>query len=630
VIKSQLAAVLAPDRFTPELVATLVICSAVVALWAGFRPDMVRDGEGRRLPPNLTARLTFVVLVVIGFLALSMAFHFGGILVKRLSQFTGFGARFFDQFQGQAPILGLLAVCGFYSLEPFRQVEQHFLAWLHNTRHLRGDLHTLAQHLQDCTLVPSPEERRRNIETLASLDVFVTDPGTTATINLASVITWRKTASLLRHVREWHAVQSRILSDDELRILAELEQAHARKTRLAMDIVRIFEHLREGGDTSKALTNVTEILAHAPHRDRREVSALEERAQASLQGGERAAGDRPVRLSTSDLQQHLKKIEGYFLVEYRLMLEQAADLAAKSILRAGDRAAERLDQLKASGFDGLGAIEPLSAHRIIWFLVSITAGGFLIYYVSWFDEAMRRIQALVPPGRSLSPAELGSIGRTFLIGIATFVAGIALASLVGALVGSGSRHVRARETLWGTYVFAGLAAVAAFFVLQLMREAVTLSLDAALASDLRMPSDPLARLKGIAPWSILPFLVAVGICRLARVGPWVGRLRLDMPQTLAAMIERAVDGLVIGLLMIPGFVLALASIRLFGLPPPAIVKPGFDLDIVRNLFVFGFFVGALVVRNVRSAAHAQLVVRSAPRRAEAPEAIGLATAAAPR
>ena len=120
---------------------------------------------------------------------------------------------------------------------------------------------------------------------------------------------------------------------------------------------------------------------------------------------------------------------------------------------------------------------------------------------------------------------MASIGRTFLIGIATFVSSIALASLVGAVFGSSSSHVRARETPWGTYVLAGLVAVMAFLTLQLMREAITLSLDATLATELRMPSDPAARLKGFAPWSVLPFLTAVGICWLARLPALSAQIR---------------------------------------------------------------------------------------------------------
>src|SRR5262249_49678514 len=74
----------------------------------------------------------------------------------------------------------------------------------------------------------------------------------------------------------------------------------------------------------------------------------------------------------------------------------------------------------------------------------------------------------------------------------------------------------------------------------------------------------------------------------------------------AALLERILDGIIKGCVMIAGFACALALIALFGLQRSAILKPGFDPEVVRNLFVFGFFVGALVIRDVRAGAHAQL------------------------
>jgi hypothetical protein len=233
--------------FTQDMVATLIVCTALVVLWAAFRPDMVRDSEGRKLPPSITARLTYVALFVMCFLAIAVAFHLGGILVKKLSSITGFGARFFDQFEGQAPILALLATCGLYSLAPFRELEQHFLAWMHDTGHLRADVRALAQHLEECVLIPSAEERRRNVESLEAFQVYITDQQI-QTINLSAVATWRKTGSLLRHLREWTAARARVLSDQEVAMLDELEEAHGRKTRLVMDIIRMLDSVREGGE----------------------------------------------------------------------------------------------------------------------------------------------------------------------------------------------------------------------------------------------------------------------------------------------------------------------------------------------------------------------------------------------
>ena len=124
--------------------------------------------------------------------------------------------------------------------------------------------------------------------------------------------------------------------------MAELEHAHGRKTRLAMDIIRMLDSVSEDGDTDKAAaSSVSEILARASHGNRRELSALEEQVQASLQVGE-VAGERPMRLSSSELQEHLKKIEGYFHVEYRLMLEAGSRPGGEvgpSRRRPGGRAA---------------------------------------------------------------------------------------------------------------------------------------------------------------------------------------------------------------------------------------------------------------------------------------------------
>ena len=267
-----------------------------------------------------------------------------------------------------------------------------------------------------------------------------------------------------------------------------------------------------------------------------------------------------------------------------------------------------MEELKTAGYQGLGTIRPLTTHRIIWLLMSVALGGFLIYYVAWYEEALRRFAALgEAQGHAFAAAELAAVGRTFLIGIAVFVTSISLSSLVGAVFGSNGAHVRAREAPWGTYVIAGLVAVFTFFALQLMREAITLSLDATLAGHLNTPQDPIARLKNFAPWSMLQFLTAVAICRLARQSPWRLPSSDVVGPNAVALLERTVDGIIMGCVMISGFACTLALIQLFGLQRSAILKPGFDPEVVRSLFVLGFFVGALVVRDVRAGAHAQLL-----------------------
>lgn len=608
--------------FTPNMVLALIACAAIAALWAGFRPDMVRDNDGRRLPPSLTARATFMVLFVIGYLALTAAFHFVPYVVKSLPH----GA--FESLLGgfeitNAPVYALLTSFGLYSLTPFREVERNLLAWMHSTRHLRGDVRLLAQHLQECGFNITPVDEQRNREFLARFEVYITDADTKR-INLPSVTAWRKSSSLLRHLKEWGGEEPRILTNEEHKAVEELEKAHGRKTRLAMDIIRMLDRMREGGDPAHA-QSVAELLSQASHANRREVDKLEQEAQATLRSGAEAS-ERPVRLTTSELQEYLRKIEGYFHVEYRLMLAQVAELAAKSVVRAGDRAAERLEELKIAGFPGLGKIEPISASRIIWFLVSVGVGVFLLYYVFWYPIFLERLR-----DRGLSDIAIATQGRTALISVAVFATTIALTSLIAALFASGSAHARAKETPWGTYVVAGLVAALVFFLMQGAREVILLSItpdpgaamttastgtsgDSGVAGSTAATAGPRAitsmdtasRLKTIAPWFVLPFLMAVGICRLARRAP----LRPLFGKTggvITAALERTTDGLVLGLVLLPGYAVAVAWLEISGIGIPRNFTGRYDPLILSLLMALGFLVGALVVRNIRSAAHARVI-----------------------
>ena len=52
----------------------------------------------------------------------------------------------------------------------------------------------------------------------------------------------------------------------------------------------------------------------------------------------------PLRLSSKQIQQYIVQIESYLKAEYQLMLHDASRLAAKMIVRSGDRAAAQLDR----------------------------------------------------------------------------------------------------------------------------------------------------------------------------------------------------------------------------------------------------------------------------------------------
>src|SRR5215510_10094517 len=87
----------------------IIVCSIIIALWAVFRPDVVRDNDGRRLPPNVTARATFTILFVFAYLAMAAVFLFVGIFVKSMTQLVGPVPRFLEEFDNQAFVIALFA-----------------------------------------------------------------------------------------------------------------------------------------------------------------------------------------------------------------------------------------------------------------------------------------------------------------------------------------------------------------------------------------------------------------------------------------------------------------------------------------------------------------------------------------
>src|SRR5215510_3663546 len=109
---------------------TIVACSSIAGLWAIFRPDLVRDFDGRKLPPNLTARLTFTIVFVCAYLAIASVFLFGGVFIKSVSQLVGPVPRFLQEFDNQSFVLALFATLGLYSFAPVREMERNVLSWM--------------------------------------------------------------------------------------------------------------------------------------------------------------------------------------------------------------------------------------------------------------------------------------------------------------------------------------------------------------------------------------------------------------------------------------------------------------------------------------------------------------------
>ena len=95
----------------------------------------------------------------------------------------------------------------------------------------------------------------------------------------------------------------------------------------------------------------------------------------------------------------------------------------------------------------------------------------------------------------------------------------------------------------------------------------------------------------MAPWFILPFLTAFTICWLARQPHWRTTFGLHFSESTTATFERAIDGLVLGLLMLPGYAIAVGLVEQIEGKLPPIFSSRFDLPIMAILAIVGFFVG---------------------------------------
>ncbi|MGE0023368.1 MAG: hypothetical protein AB7S70_07040 [Hyphomicrobium sp.] len=561
-------------------IPALVAFASIVGVWAFFLPINVRDVDNRRLPPNPTARILFIFLSLMLYLVLVGALKLSG------DAFEHVGNEMFQAamklFKGQEPLMAVTLLAGLRTVPLFRELENNLIIWLHSARHLNADAVTLTSHLQDCSFEPTPGEQQKNINNLREFDVYVTDTKANV-LHLEAVNAWRKTSSLLRALRDWNDSKESVLNREDLKVLEQLEKAHRRKTRLAMDIIRMLELVERGGMPGSAMGEVAGQLASASHKDRAEIANMENRLQEVLPGqGEQHR--EPMRITYSELQQYLSQIEGYFRVEYRYLLQQAADLSAKSIVFAGEDAPRRLDYLKTIGFGQLGRIERINFDRILWVFFAISLGGFLIMFLWPRTQSPTRFQ--------ISPDLLARIALV-----------TALASLVGSVVGS-SRKLQSRPiTPWTHYLIAGLVAACMFVLVH--GTAVMLSALRAdpAAAETASAAPPFLNM---LPWAASPFYLAIAICWLARMPKW--------PGAPGANLERVFDGLAICAVML----LAQATATSLHLAFKTSFVPMLEQRIAESggllyhLFkpnptlLLGFFVGVVVIKDVRRAAHSQL------------------------
>lgn len=613
--------------------------SAVVALWAILRPTMIRDDEERPLPPNRLVRVVVVILYLSVYLSLVGLGILGGkAFTDNADSFltqTMYGMVKFSMpsVRDSVPFLAFSILFLATQWPPIAQLEKRLLVWLFRGSHLGPDGQSLARHLVECDFDPSPEERKRSIEGLRAFNVFLTD-NDTKSIRLGSIENWRKVNALLRMVHDWNPSGQSALSKEQQRQLTQLAAAHERKTKLALGIVTL---LAKGKDQGGTLSKVSAILDSAPHGDPME--AAEREATLAMMVGN-AALETPgetLRVGSKELETYLRPINDYFAVEYQLLLEELSRLAATSLLHAGDLSGERLEELKRVGFGGLGLIERMDIGRLLMFLFAIASLGFAILF--FFG----------PGARPIADPEIAREWRPVMLIMQASIALImAAAALIGAYVGSNALLAQAPKTPWRAYIMAGLVGILAFVLTHGIQFAVfgdpmtkrreielrvqerylartaplvvgeDRTLLAERALDRRVPQlgpetkRPLMR---IAPFALLPFFIVIGMCRLARIRRYWTPQPVSQSRLASKVWERTIDGMAMAVILFGSCLLAFTISRMLGLMPQPSPVPGMPPPPSNPLFLLipfgglGFAIGALVVRDVRLAAHTRMIDR---------------------
>jgi hypothetical protein len=557
----------------------LVAFTLAIALFALIRPTMVRDYDNQPLPNNATARVILVILYVLIYVALAVGLYLSGQTVAQYLPPLPYVQSVADQMTTGAPVVALVTLGTLWQIPFTRELERAFLITLHSTRHLHNDILLLTQRLVGGVFDPPASERNLNLNMLKKHGVFVRDddPGP---VEIMTINNWRKVSSLLRLLRVWNQDRISVLSDEERRLLDRIQTAHDRKTLLAMTIIRMTRQAPEGTETTKMLAELMQRLSGGAQLHRADQGEIEERAKSILSEGGHAALQ-PVRLSPEEFRMCLNEVVGYFEIEYDILLQQLAQLVARATVLAGDKAAERLEQLKAIGFGGLGRIERINLDVVLWLFLVATFGGFLVVYIP----------------------NMGHVSNPQAL--ARFALSMSIAGLIGALVGSVRRHARALYPPWTVYFLAGLFAAALYVGFTLVHNLINEILQIQRAPDER----PFSLLDTVT-WGLLPLMLTVAIAFLARVRIWSG---LPYLGELSPIAERIIDGVCVSAVVLIGYYGAIVLHPVLGLDlserlQQRMAAPHIlPIPIFPPLQTLAFLIGFFFVRDARRVAHATIV-----------------------
>lgn len=561
----------------------LALFMPLVILWGLVIVRSTEDDDKRKLAPNFAARMFFILSFIIIYLGIVTLCVMAPDVIQKITDNPIFGSnigQLITQISDSAPLFGFLALFPVYTIPQIKQILRYYVIWLHNENYRSSDESILTSYLQTCNFDPSQTEVQKNIEYLRKFELYITQDKD-GPLKFETVDSWRKVSSLLRLIEQEFKNKDCVLPEQDRELYDSITEAHKRKSELAVNIIRIIDHLQGSAALEQKLTKISSVLGDVSHSDRVEVASSELAMQqfiADILSRQRDDDVRPLRLSARQTSHYLGTIERYFLAEYRIMLEQTAKLAAKAVFRAGDLAPERLSQIKSVGFSGIGHIDKINFDHILWVIML----AFPLTFIAFFISALAR-------DGSANVFQNPQFFQT----VSSISINVTVSTLIGAIWGSRRSLAERHYTPWGAYLVAGLVAVGAFCIISSIRIAVTGS-QATLWQSL--------------PWSVSLLALTIGICRLARTGEWTWAINDERK-------ERLTDGGLLALVNVTGGLLAIAVHMSVGTPAgerfirvfaDGSIGPLLLNQVLRGAFI-GFVLGFVIVRDIRHIARSRII-----------------------
>jgi hypothetical protein len=446
----------------------------------------------------------------------------------------------------------------------WREFEAAALRQLSNVGQIEADAVLIATQLRKCALerptgapAPSGEAPLRILQSQVSSSE-ADDPRTSLALKAEKVgillELWRAEA--------WHDA----LPSLELSELEDARTAHERCIALAAELNGHVEQIKRGEGDPQILQR---IAAEVSRDDVAPEEAMEALRALTAQSNS------PESVSEATLSEMLAPLVGYFQDEYDEDLDKLAGAAARWIMMGGDAADRRLQRLKSRGFAGFTRIVPIDVHKAIYFAFF----GFVFFLLTFglMDLINRRFKVGI---------EIPDY--PFLLVLSCV---LALAVLLGAVIGGLRNLPRAPEPPWAVYIPAALAVGSLSVGLLWLATQFGLGPPATLgAAGAKAP---------LAIGWVMPTFLFLAIL-----------LRGRCPMRRGARVEFCSDVAILAGVMAVSLIVMMVVGTMVGLPPPGSGKPENNLAMLALTLAQGGLAGSLVLGTVRQAATMSVVIEA--------------------